>query len=128
METIGKRFHLGDRSQTPHHTVKHETSQQTPSSNHEISSTDNEIFHQSCAWKTHTAATLSRACINDQDVGNLYSIKEIELFVESLVLTLPASKDRLEVYHLTQKDDSLCSKLIQYCEAVGQKNTSLSQT
>ena len=61
----------------------------------------------------YTADTLSRApiksveCVYEDD-------KDVERFVETLVEQLPASKERLEQFRRAQKNDPICSTVIQY--------------
>ena len=40
---------------------------------------------------------------------------DVEAFVNAVVQSLPASKDRLEVYRTAQAEDPECSKIIEYC-------------
>ena len=68
----------------------------------------------------YTANTLSHApiklveCAYEDD-------KDVERFVKTLVEQLPASKERMEQFHKTQKDDPICSTVIKYTH--GQQNT-----
>ena len=45
------------------------------------------------------------------------NLKDIEHFVEVQVESLPASKDRLDIYRQAQMNDSLCSQVIKYCQS-----------
>ena len=75
---------------------------------------DYSISHVPGAY-LYTADTLSRApiktveCVYEDD-------KDVERFVESLVEQLPASKERMEQFRKAQKDDPLCSTVIQYIQ------------
>jgi len=62
--------------------------------------------------------TLSRAPLLSQlDSLELMSSEDIEFFVRTLTNTLPADKDRLQVYRQAQASDNICSKLICYCRS-----------
>ena len=39
-----------------------------------------------------------------------------ELFMQSVISTLPATKDYLDAYHTVQLKDNTCSQLMQFCE------------
>ena len=60
------------------------------------------------------ADTLSRALINEmtQDLTS-----DTEMFMQSVISALPATKDYLDTYCITQMKDHTCSKLIQFCES-----------
>jgi len=64
----------------------------------------------------YTADTLSRAPVNDGD-ANTRSPEEIKVFVREITAALPADSDRLHSYSVAQAEDSVCSKLIQYCQS-----------
>ena len=64
----------------------------------------------------YTADTLSRAPLKDTFEANGHtSSDEIEWFVQAVIAALPADKDRLDSYCKAQAEDSICSKLIEYC-------------
>ena len=64
----------------------------------------------------YTADTLSRAPVKDiSDDSSSYSSQEIEQFVQAITAAFPASPDRLDSYRKAQSEDSICSKLIEYC-------------
>ena len=60
------------------------------------------------------ADTLSRAPINTL-MQELTS--DAELFMQSVISTLPATKVYLDTYHKAQRTDHICSQLIQFCES-----------
>ena len=51
-----------------------------------------------------------------QFTSNEESEEKINLYVESVLLQLPASDKRLEEISVTQKEDPVCKKLLEYCE------------
>ena len=62
--------------------------------------------------------TLSRAPLfNQLDSSELMSADDIEFFVGTLTNSLPADKDRLQVYRQAQASDNICSNLICYCRS-----------
>ena len=61
----------------------------------------------------YTADTLSRAPI--KEIPNSTSSQEIEQFVQAVTAALPASHDRLDSYCKAQAEDSIYSRLIEYC-------------
>ena len=61
-----------------------------------------------------TADALSRP--PSQFTSNEKSEEEINLYVESVLLQLPASDKRLEEISVKQKEDPVCKKLLEYCE------------
>ena len=60
------------------------------------------------------ADTLSRVPINTlaQEVTS-----DTELFMQSVISTLPGAKDYLDTYRMAQLKDHMCSQLIQFCES-----------
>ena len=44
------------------------------------------------------------------------SINDIEMFVQTIINSLPADKDQLNGYREAQATDPECSSLIKYCE------------
>ena len=65
----------------------------------------------------YTADTLSRAPINELSCDASYTPEEIEKFVQEIIATFSASSDCLNIYCKAQAEDSICSKLIQYCKS-----------
>lgn len=43
--------------------------------------------------------------------------REMEKFVKTVVSSIPADRDRLNVYRQGQAEDLTCSKLIEYCKS-----------
>jgi len=41
---------------------------------------------------------------------------DTEMFMQSVISALPATKDYLDTYHIAQMKDHTCSKLRQFCE------------
>ena len=66
----------------------------------------------------YTADTLSKAPINElsSDTASC-SPKEIEKFLQGVTATLPVAPDHLNSYCTAQAEDSICSKLIEYCKS-----------
>ena len=63
------------------------------------------------------ADTLSRAPIHESiETLNGNSI-EVEQFIQTIITGLPADADRLEVFSKAQGNDSICSKLIEFCKS-----------
>ena len=60
----------------------------------------------------YTADTLSRAPTADADVNALQSEEEVEVFMDAVVSSLPASAQRLQMY---QAEDSECAQVQEYC-------------
>ena len=66
----------------------------------------------------YTPDTLSRAPLSSQlENFEMMSAEDIELFVHTLTDSLPANKDRLNVYCQAQASDEICSNLIGYCRS-----------
>ena len=64
----------------------------------------------------YTADTLSRAPLKEiPDTNNSTFLQEIEQFVQEITAAFPASPDRLDSYSKAQAEDSICSRLIEYC-------------
>ena len=61
-----------------------------------------------------TADTLSRA--PSQYMPNRKLEKEINLYVDNVLLQLPASDKRLEEISVKHREDPICKKLQEYCE------------
>jgi hypothetical protein len=57
---------------------------------------------------------LSRAECDTLTFTDYQSCNETELYVDSVVTSLPATKKRLEEIESKQKSDYVCSKLIEY--------------
>ena len=62
----------------------------------------------------YTADALSRDPIPEQEPTTLQ--KEVEVFVNSLIKTLPASEQRLETYCQAQEHDKVCTQVQEYCK------------
>ena len=60
------------------------------------------------------ADTLSRAPLNTltQEITS-----DTEMFMQSIITTLPATKDYLDTYCTAQLKDHTCSQLIQFCDS-----------
>ena len=63
----------------------------------------------------YTADTLSRAPLHEAEEATSCSSTEMEQFVQVITAGLPASTDRLEAFSKAQANDSICSKLIEFC-------------
>ena len=61
-----------------------------------------------------TANALSRA--PSKSTSGVKQKQEIELYVENILLQLPASDKRLEEIAAAQKEDPICRKLFEYCK------------
>ena len=61
----------------------------------------------------YTADTLSRAPI--KEIPDFSSSKSSQQFIQAVTAALPASHDRLDNYRTAQSEDSVCSRLIEYC-------------
>ncbi|XP_015748470.1 PREDICTED: uncharacterized protein LOC107328239 [Acropora digitifera] len=61
-----------------------------------------------------TADALSRA--PSKSTSRVKQEEEIELYVENILLQLPASDKRLEKIAAEQKEDPICRKLFEYCK------------
>ena len=62
--------------------------------------------------------TLSRAPLSSQlDNLEVMSAEDIEFFIHTLTDSLPADKDRLNIYRQAQASDEICSNLIAYCRS-----------
>ena len=64
----------------------------------------------------YTADTLSRVPVHCEISPDITELQELaELCVALVILHLPAGIQRLESYCKAQSEDSLCQKLIEYC-------------
>ena len=64
----------------------------------------------------YTADTLSRAPLKEATNANSSSSSQgIEQFVQAITAAFPASPDHVDSYRKAQAEDSICSKLIEYC-------------
>ena len=63
----------------------------------------------------YTADTLSRDPILEQE--QTITQEEMEMFVNSLTKSLPASEQRLEAYHRSQEQDEECTQVREYCRS-----------
>ena len=76
----------------------------------------------------YTADTLSRAPLKEiPDANSSTSSQEIEQFVQAITAALPASPDRLDSYRKAQAEDSICSRLIEYCASGWPNRSKLSR-
>ena len=64
----------------------------------------------------YTADTLSRSPVSSAELRELSLQEEAELFAAVAVANLPASTQRLDVYKSKQQEDSICSKILKYCQ------------
>ena len=64
----------------------------------------------------YTADALSRAPVDTEDETTEFPA-EVEAFVDSVIQSLPATSQRLEIYRRAQAEDSVCSKVIEYCQS-----------
>ena len=63
----------------------------------------------------YTADTLSRAPLSTDSNDEIHrQQEEVEHFIQSVILHLPASKEHLETFKKHQAEDTICSKLITY--------------
>ena len=75
---------------------------------------DYQILHVPGKY-LYTADTLSRAPLPTNSNEETHRQQnEVECFIQSVILHLPASKERLETFKQHQADDAICSKLITY--------------
>ena len=66
----------------------------------------------------YTPDTLSRAPLPTQlDTLECKALDETEIFVQTLIDSLPAHKDRLNEYRQNQATDAICSQLITFCQS-----------
>ena len=63
----------------------------------------------------YMADTLSRAPLSLSNVEEM--AKDTEEFVQAIISSIPATKDYLEQYRNAQSQDTICSKLIEFCRA-----------
>ena len=76
----------------------------------------------------YTADTLSRAPLKEiPDANSSTSSQEIEQFVQAITAAFPASPDRLDSYSKAQAEDSICSRLIEYCTSGWPNRSKLSR-
>jgi len=64
----------------------------------------------------YTADALSRAPMSDADDDVPQSQEEVEVFIDAVVSSLPASAQRLQMYHKCQAEDSECTRVQEYCK------------
>ena len=62
----------------------------------------------------YMADTLSRApiCMVTEEISS-----DVEMFMQSVVSALPATKDYLDTYRTAQRQDHTCSQLMQFCNS-----------
>lgn len=58
---------------------------------------------------------ITKVQVDDSSSVTSSKEREVEAFVDSVVASLPASKDRLEVYKRAQMEDPLCSQVVAFC-------------
>ena len=76
----------------------------------------------------YTADTLSRAPLKEiPDASSSLSSQKIEQFVQAITAAFPASPDRLDSYRKAQREDSICSRLIEYCTSGWPNRSKLSR-
>ena len=63
----------------------------------------------------YTADTLSRAPLQTRDLNAEKFQDEVEDFVGAITAALPATDQRLEEYRKRQREDPVCSKVMDYC-------------
>ena len=63
----------------------------------------------------HTADTLSRAPINNEEASSEAFRQEVNAFVNAAVLSLPATAERLQTIWDEQQNDPICQQLAKYC-------------
>ena len=61
------------------------------------------------------ADTLSRAPLDASATDEMAS--DTEIFVQSIIAALSATKDNLDSYRIAQRKDPICSKLIEFCDS-----------
>ena len=61
----------------------------------------------------YMADTLSRAPLSTHTAGEV--AKDTENFVQTVISAIPATEDYLESYRLAQLQDTVCSKLMEFC-------------
>ena len=64
----------------------------------------------------YTADTLSRAPVAGMESEEKSLQEEVEMFVDAVQSSLPATKQRLDAYKQAQEQDSVCLQLMQYCQ------------
>ena len=64
----------------------------------------------------HTADTLSRAPVHDEDASSEALRQEVNAFVNAAVTSLPATPERLQTIQDEQKNDPICQQLRKYCK------------
>ena len=62
----------------------------------------------------YMADTLSRAPL---DVSATEMTSDTERFIQSVIVALPATKDNLDSYCIAQREDPICSKLMEFCDS-----------
>ena len=64
----------------------------------------------------YTTDTLSRAPVAEAGTVSRLFGEELETFVQAVMVTLPASQSRLDIYHHAQKQDTVCIRVQQCCQ------------
>ena len=72
------------------------------------------IYHTSGKYFL-LADALTRAPTTTPGVNNIVFTQEIVSFLDTIIVALPVSPDRLQQYQDTQSSDAICSALQEYC-------------
>ena len=70
------------------------------------------MYPENCS----TADALSRAPMSDADDNVPQSQEEVEVLIDGVVSSLPASAQWLQMYHKSQAEDSECAWVQEYCK------------
>ena len=65
----------------------------------------------------YTADMLSRASLDTEEEETTEFPAEVEAFVDGVIQSLPAMSRQLEIYRRAQAEDSICTKVIEYCQS-----------
>ena len=63
----------------------------------------------------YTADALSRSLAPLDDNGDISS-RDVDCFVNAMILSLPASPDRLQIYKTAQAEDKICQQISSFCK------------
>ena len=63
----------------------------------------------------YTADALSRSLAPLDDNGDISS-RDVDRFVNAMILSLPASPDRLQIYKTAQAEDKICQQISSFCK------------
>ena len=64
----------------------------------------------------YTADALSHKLVSPLSEIQIEEVCQTEIFVHSIISSLPASSDRLDAYRNAQQQDNVCSRLIVFCK------------